>query len=98
MDAVARRRRRVKEQLVAEAGGRCILCGYDRSTVALHFHHTNPGDKHFGLAMGGLTKSIEALRSEARKCVLLCANCHSEVEWGVATLPEPAASQALGPG
>lgn len=40
--------------------------------------------------MGGLTKSLESLREEARKCVLLCANCHSEVEWGVATLAEPA--------
>jgi hypothetical protein len=26
-------------------------------------------------------------RAEIRKCVLLCANCHAEVEGGFATLP-----------
>ncbi|MFL5871784.1 MAG: helix-turn-helix domain-containing protein, partial [Solirubrobacterales bacterium] len=34
-EAVARRRRKVKEILVAEAGGCCQLCGYDRYPVAL---------------------------------------------------------------
>src|SRR3954452_17082327 len=36
-DRVADRRRRVKEILVAEAGGRCIICGYDRHPAALEF-------------------------------------------------------------
>jgi DNA-directed RNA polymerase subunit RPC12/RpoP len=29
-EAVARRRRRLKEILVADAGGACSICGYDR--------------------------------------------------------------------
>jgi hypothetical protein len=28
--------------LVDERGGRCALCGYDRSLAALHFHHLDP--------------------------------------------------------
>jgi hypothetical protein len=28
------------------------------------------------------------MREEAAKCVLLCANCHAEVEGGAASLPE----------
>src|SRR4051812_3473168 len=36
-EAVTRRRRRIKQVLVAEAGGRCALCGYDRCQAALHF-------------------------------------------------------------
>ncbi len=36
-DAVAGRRRRVKEILVAEAGGACASCGYDRCIGALEF-------------------------------------------------------------
>ena len=50
---------------------------------ALQFHHRDGNGKAFGLAEGGLTRSLEALRGEAAKCVLLCANCHSEVEAGI---------------
>ncbi|MEX2196518.1 MAG: helix-turn-helix domain-containing protein [Thermoleophilaceae bacterium] len=82
-EAVARRRRRVKEILVAEAGGCCRLCGYDRSVTALHFHHLDPATKEFGIARGGFTRSLEKARAEARKCVLLCSNCHAEVEAGL---------------
>jgi transposase-like protein len=83
---VSARRRKVKAILVQEAGGRCALCGYARSPVALQFHHVEPGDKAFSLADGGVARSLASARAEARKCVLLCANCHAEVEAGVATL------------
>ena len=84
---VTERRRRVKEILVEEAGGACRLCGYDRSVAALHFHHIDPEQKSFGLALRGVARSLERCRAEARKCVLLCANCHAEVEAGLARLP-----------
>ena len=29
---------------------------------------------------------LEKLRAEARKCVLLCSNCHAEVESGTASI------------
>jgi excisionase family DNA binding protein len=82
-EAVARRRRKLKAILVADAGGRCSLCGYDRYIGALQFHHCDGQSKGFGLADRGLTRSLEAVREEARKCILLCANCHSEVEAGI---------------
>ena len=77
---VTRRRRRVKEILVAEAGGACRLCGYDRFPGALQFHHVDPAEKRFHIAARGVTRSLAKAREEARKCVLLCANCHAEVE------------------
>lgn len=86
-EAVTRRRRRVKEILVAEAGGRCRLCGYDRCVAALEFHHLDPAEKRLGVSYGGLAHALKTLREEASKCVLLCANCHAEVEHGVAILP-----------
>jgi transposase len=82
-EAVARRRRRLKEILVAEAGGRCTICGYDRYIGALQFHHRDGAAKRFGIGERGLTRSIAAVRSEAAKCILLCANCHSEIEGGI---------------
>jgi hypothetical protein len=86
-EAVAARRRRVKEILVGEAGGECVICGYRSHVAALHFHHLDPSTKSFSIAHEGVTRAIETLREEAKKCVLLCANCHAEVEAGVATLP-----------
>lgn len=85
-EAVAGHRRRLKELLIAEAGGRCVVCGYDRQPRALEFHHLDPVDKKFALSRRGVTLSLEALRAEARKCVLLCSNCHAEVEDGVVKL------------
>jgi len=82
-DAVAKRRRRLKQVLVDEAGGRCMPCGYNRYVGALEFHHRDPDTKEFGFGNRGLTRSLEAVRAEAAKCVLLCANCHSEVEGGI---------------
>jgi hypothetical protein len=81
-ERVAERRRKVKRILVSDAGGRCRLCGYDRCVAALQFHHMEPGAKRFALSGNGVTRSLAELREEARKCVLLCANCHAEVEAG----------------
>jgi transposase len=93
MEHVSRRRRKVKLILVAEAGGRCALCGYDRCNAALHFHHVDPSSKRFHLSMQGVTRSLAAARAEMAKCVLLCATCHAEVEAGLVTLQPPDAPQ-----
>jgi transposase-like protein len=85
-EAVARRRRRAKALLVVEAGGRCRICGYSRCMEALHFDHLNPEEKGFSIGSRGLTRSMAVLRAEAAKCVLLCANCHAEVEAGIVTV------------
>lgn len=85
---MVKRRRKVKEILVEEAGGACVICGYDGCVSVLQFHHVNPAEKSFSISARGVTRSIEAARTEAAKCVLLCANCHHEVEAGIATLPE----------
>jgi transposase-like protein len=85
--AVQRRRREIKRILVAEAGGACALCGYDRTLGGLHFHHRDPSQKAFALSRQGVTRSLESARAEAAKCVLLCSNCHAEVEAGDLQLP-----------
>ena len=94
--SVVARRRRVKEILVAEAGGCCVLCGYDRHPRALQFHHLEPGSKAFGLAFAGAARSLARCRAEVAKCVLLCSNCHAEVESGIATIPIAAQSISRG--
>jgi transposase len=87
-EAVSRRRRRVKRILVEEAGGACAICGYDEWIGALQFHHRDPQDKEFEISGAGITRSLDRARNEARKCVLLCSNCHAEVEAGRRPIPE----------
>ena len=79
-EAVSRRRRKMKQILVQEAGGACSVCGYAESPRALHFHHLDPAEKRFELNAKGVALALDTLRAEARKCVLLCSNCHAEVE------------------
>jgi 5-methylcytosine-specific restriction endonuclease McrA len=87
MDRVARRRREIKRILVEEAGGKCVLCGYDRYLEALQFHHLDPRQKEFHLGQGGVSRSLARCRAEAEKCALLCATCHAEVEAGKTAMP-----------
>lgn len=84
---VANRRRKVKQILIEEAGGCCISCGYSRSQAGLEFHHLDPTAKSFALSQAGITRSIASSREEVKKCVLLCATCHAEVEVGDLILP-----------
>jgi hypothetical protein len=87
-EAVTRRLQKVKRLLVEEAGGCCAVCGYNRSVVNLHFHHVDPRTKLFAISVA-TGKSIAAYREEAKKCVLVCANCHGEIEAGLIESPRP---------
>ncbi len=80
----------MKTILVQEAGGACRICGYQSNMRALHFHHVEPGEKRLELNAKGISLSLETLRAEAQKCVLLCSNCHAEVEDGTASIPASA--------
>jgi transposase len=85
-EAVSKRRRAMKRILVEEAGGRCSVCGYDRCVAALEFHHLDPSEKRFALSHRGVARSLAKARAEASKCVLVCSNCHAEIEAGMTTL------------
>jgi transposase-like protein len=89
-EQVSARRRRVKEILIREAGGCCRVCGYCRYAGALQFHHLEPDRKALELSAQGVARSLEKARAEVAKCILLCANCHAEVEAGVATIRDDA--------
>ena len=67
-------RRRTKATLVAEAGGKCVDCGYIGPSFHMDFDHRDQATKEFKLAAYGY--GIERLRVEAAKCDLLCALCH----------------------
>ena len=86
-EAVKKRRKKLREMAREYKGGKCQICGYDKCSRALSFHHIDPKTKKFGIAFKGLTRSWEAIREELDKCVLLCANCHMEVHERFTPLP-----------
>lgn len=76
---VARHREKKRSRLIELKGGQCAVCGYSKCREALEFHHVNPAEKSFNLTKVSLTKSWDTCVKEARKCLLLCANCHREM-------------------
>lgn len=73
-------RKRRKKQFVDLLGGRCSKCGYDKCLSALEFHHTDEDAKSFGINRG-MTMTLEKIKEELDKCILLCSNCHAEHHW-----------------
>ena len=84
VEAVNKRRRKLKKESVKYKGGKCEKCGYNKSVMALEFHHVNPEEKSFGISATGITRSWEKLKKELDKCILVCSNCHAEIHAGVA--------------
>ena len=70
-----KRRQNMKLRAVAHKGGACSKCGYKRCVAALEFHHREPEQKSFSIAVGSMWK-WEILEAEVEKCDLLGANCH----------------------
>jgi hypothetical protein len=75
-----------KRKLIEYAGGSCKVCGYNRCLNAMHFHHKDPSTKNYEIAWGLRRFSLEKLRIEVNKCVLLCNRCHAELEEGMIQL------------
>lgn len=77
-----------KKDLASLFGSRCCICGFDAFQEALEFHHIDPSTKSFGLTdSNAVTKALKKQLEEARKCVLLCANCHRGIHAGYLELP-----------
>ena len=77
--AQQKRGRERKRMLLKLKGGACELCGYNKNSAAMEFHHTNTENKLFQLDLRSLSnrKWID-VEAEAGKCILLCSNCHAE--------------------
>jgi len=87
IEAVKKRRKKLKDKAIEFKGGKCEICGYSRCCGALEFHHIGKEEKEFGVAAKGYTRSWEKVKAELGKCLLLCANCHREVHAGLAAFP-----------
>lgn len=74
---------RIKIALVEANGHKCACCGLVDEPVVYDFHHVIPEEKSFGIANATTTRSKQAYADEAKKCVMVCANCHRKIEKGL---------------
>ena len=72
------KRNHIKQALVNYKGGKCEICGYNKSLRALSFHHIDSNEKDFSISQN-ITKDLDELKAEVDKCLLVCANCHMEI-------------------
>lgn len=56
----------------------CIVCGEDHPAT-LDFHHFED-NKEFCIGEG-IRHGFEKTKSEIKKCVILCSNCHRKKHW-----------------
>lgn len=67
-------------------GAACVICNYSKCMKALDFHHVDPSTKLFEISDHKL--KVKEIAIEAKKCVLLCSNCHRELHHGLLTILE----------
>lgn len=79
VEAVIKRRRKIKQMALDYKGNCCCKCGYNKSHRALEFHHIDAKSKSFTISSKGHTYSWNKVKEELDKCILLCANCHAEI-------------------
>lgn len=74
--AVVTWRQRTKIKALEYKGNKCIICGYNKCSRALVFHHIDSAKKEFSIS--SVSRSWETIKKELDKCILLCMNCHAE--------------------
>ena len=70
----------LKLELIQLLGGKCEVCGYNKNIGVLCFHHKDPKEKSISLDARSLgNRRWQSILEEAKKCQLLCSNCHLEL-------------------
>lgn len=71
------REQKLKISFVLYKGGKCSKCGYSKNISALEFHHLDSEQKEVNIAH--TSKTLEKIKPELDKCILVCSNCHREI-------------------
>jgi len=75
-------RKKQRDDIKISFGGKCVMCGYDKCLSALDFHHPDPSKKDDNVGRLLSEKGKLVAYKEAKKCKLVCRNCHAELHYG----------------
>ena len=59
----------------------CKYCGFRKHPAAIDFHHIKGKDRNIA-KMVNSGCSIDNLKKEMKKCIVLCSNCHRIEHYG----------------
>lgn len=79
-------KRQRNKKLYAKHKIACAICGYNKSKIALDFHHLDPNGKEERISILIGKHSVAHIEEEINKCIVLCANCHRELHAGLIKL------------
>ncbi len=68
-----------KIKVVELMGGKCSICGYDKYYGSLTLHHKDREEKEMDWKEMRVC-SWDNMMKEVEKCILVCRNCHGEIE------------------
>ena len=73
----------------------CEICGWNKYSSALDFHHIDPSIKIDTVAnlLNRGQHGISKILKEVDKCIILCSNCHRGLHSGDIILPPEIASR-----
>ncbi|MBU0974169.1 hypothetical protein KKD03_00510 [Patescibacteria group bacterium] len=69
-NAVAKRRKIIRQKAIEHKGRKCAICGYNKCNKTLEFHHINLDSKNFGISAKGYTRSWLKVKQEVDRCIL----------------------------
>lgn len=82
LDTISNIRHWRKFHLYKAFGNQCMIC-FSKDIATFQFHHLKIFNKEINLSKREILEAHPTiLWKEAQKCILLCANCHAEVEHG----------------
>jgi len=83
------KRKRQQEVTDLKLAVGCQVCGYKGCYSSLHFHHKDPEIKEYSISWGVQRQlSGDNIQKELDKCIIVCSNCHGEIEQGITECPE----------
>ena len=77
-DNTVKRQHEFKNKCLQYKGNICEICGYNKYSGALEFHHEDPNKKDTNIAKLRSHPFGNKIKKEIDKCKLLCTNCHRE--------------------
>ncbi|MHA2279799.1 MAG: HNH endonuclease signature motif containing protein [Promethearchaeota archaeon] len=80
-NSTSKRRSEQTRKLAEMLGGQCEKCGYSGNLAALDFHHRDLKKKDGPVGWFINFHRFELAVKEAKKCQLLCKNCHHELHY-----------------
>lgn len=81
------RNRDRKSDAVEMFGNKCHDCGQSYPQCVYQFHHLDPTKKDVNPSKA-LSRGVDKMLEELKKCVMLCANCHMIRHFGKEAINE----------